>query len=63
MGRKALNRKKLEARVAPETITIVKDVAYQLGYIYNNEGSIGKLLDAIALGEVTLTKSIKVDDR
>lgn len=55
-GRKKLNRENLHARVAPETATRLKEIAYKLGYVYNNEGSTGQLLDAIATGEVILTQ-------
>ena len=53
-GRKKLNRASLHARVAPETADKLKEIALKLGYIYNNEGSTGQLLDAIAFGKIIL---------
>ncbi|WGV27063.1 hypothetical protein [Halotia branconii] len=53
-GRKKLNRESLHARVAPKTTEKLKQVALNLGYTYNNEGSTGQLLDAIASGEIIL---------
>jgi len=57
MGRKQLNRTNLHARVAPETPDKLKEIAFKIGYIYNQEGSTGQLLDAIAQGEIILIKS------
>ncbi|WP_414552001.1 hypothetical protein [Anabaena sp. CCY 0017] len=54
VGRKKLHRESLHARVAPETSSKLKEIAYALGYIYNQDGSIGQLLDAIASGELIL---------
>ncbi len=51
-GRKKLNRVNLHARVAPGTGDKLKEIAHKIGYIYNNEGSTGQLLDAIADGEL-----------
>lgn len=53
VGRKKLNRTSLHARVNPQTINSLKDMAKELGLIYTNnagqiEGSTGKLLDVIA---------------
>lgn len=59
MGRKKLNRKNLHARVAPETNERLKDIAYKLGYIYDDTGATGQLLDAIASGEVLLVGTKK----
>jgi hypothetical protein len=60
VGRKKLNRDNLHARVAPETSDKLKEIAYQLGYIYNNEGSTGQLLDAIAQGKIILISANKL---
>lgn len=49
-GRKKLERTNIHARVAPETGDKLKEIAQILGYIYDNEGSTGQLLDAIANG-------------
>lgn len=54
MGRKKLDRDSLHARVAPQTAETLKDIAFKLGYIHGDEGSTGKLLDAIATGKVVL---------
>lgn len=53
-GRKKLDRTNLHARVAPGTGDKLKEIAQILGYVYDNEGSIGQLLDAIANGELIL---------
>jgi len=53
-GRRKLNRESLHARVAPQTAEKLKEIALMLGYMYNEEGSTGQLLDAIASGELIL---------
>jgi len=53
-GRKKLDRTNLHARVALGTGDKLKEIAQLLGYIYDNEGSTGQLLDAIANGELIL---------
>ncbi|MCC5644763.1 hypothetical protein LC607_17825 [Nostoc sp. CHAB 5824] len=53
-GRKKLNRESLHARVAPKTADKLKEIAFVLGYIYDEQGSTGQLLDAIAQGELIL---------
>lgn len=58
-GRKKLDRVNLHARVARGTGDKLKEIAYNLGYIYDNEGSTGQLLDAIANGEIILILSKK----
>lgn len=50
------------ARVDEETQEKVKAVAKHLGYVYGGKGSIGKLLDGIAKGEVVLTKRLTASD-
>lgn len=59
VGRKKLDRDSLHARVAPRTADKLKEIAYKLGYVYNNEGSTGQLLDAIAHGEIILISANK----
>lgn len=54
MGRKKLDRDSLHARVAPDTPDKLKQIAFNLGFVYSDEGSTGQLLDAIASGEVVL---------
>jgi DNA-binding LacI/PurR family transcriptional regulator len=56
-GRKKLARTSLHARVAPQTAEKIKEIAEKLGYVYDDEGSIGQLLDAIAQGKVILIKA------
>ncbi|NJN12863.1 MAG: hypothetical protein HC815_34910 [Richelia sp. RM1_1_1] len=56
-GRKKLDRASLHARVERGTIDKLKEVAQLLGYTYDNEGSTGQLLDAIANGELILIKA------
>jgi hypothetical protein len=58
-GRKKLNRTNLHARVAPETPDKLREIAGKMGYIYSDDGSIGQLFDAIALGEVILISTKK----
>ena len=58
-GRKKLDRTNLHARVAPRTGDKLKEIARLLGYIYDNEGSTGQLLDAIANGELILIATKK----
>ncbi|NJO62603.1 MAG: hypothetical protein HC836_31560 [Richelia sp. RM2_1_2] len=58
-GRKKLDRVSLHARVERGTVDKLKEVAQTLDYIYNDEGSTGQLLDAIANGELILIKSKK----
>lgn len=48
MPRQKLDRASLHARVNPQTSEALKQIAYNLGYIYDGEGSTGQLLDAIA---------------
>jgi hypothetical protein len=57
MGRKKLDRDTLLARVAPTTAPKLKEIALKLGYVYNNDGSTGQLLDAIAEGQLILIKT------
>lgn len=57
-GRKKLDRTNLHARVAPHTPDKLKEIAKALGYIYDNEGSTGQLLDAIAQGRLILIPTI-----
>jgi hypothetical protein len=47
-GRKKLDRTNIHARVALGTGDKLKEIAYKLDYVYDNEGSTGQLLDAIA---------------
>lgn len=57
MGRKKLNRTIMTSRVDTKTPETIKEIAQVLGYIYDDEGSSGKLLDAIASGELILIKN------
>lgn len=57
MARKKLDRGSLHARVAPETPDKIKQIAFNLGFVYGNEGSTGQLLDAIASGEIALVSA------
>jgi hypothetical protein len=56
-GRKKLDRTHLHARVASETPDAIKSIAAAWGFTHNEEGSTGKLLDAIAQGRLILTPS------
>lgn len=53
-GRTKLNRTNIHARVDPGTTDKLKEIAQKLGYIYDDEGSTGQLLDAIAKGDLIL---------
>ena len=57
MARKKLNRDSLHARVAPDTANKIKQIAFNLGFVYDGEGSTGQLLDAIAKNEVVLVSA------
>ncbi|WP_193200916.1 hypothetical protein [Nostoc sp. MG11] len=54
VGRKKLDRTNIHARVGVETADKLKEIAQKLGYIYNDEGSTGQLLDAIATEKIIL---------
>ncbi len=56
MGRKKLSRTRIDLRVEPETPETLRKLAYQLGYVYDDTGSIAQLLDAIATGKIILTR-------
>ncbi|BAZ09822.1 hypothetical protein NIES4071_16350 [Calothrix sp. NIES-4071] len=59
MPRQRLNRASLHARVGTQTPELLKQIAYKQGYIYDEEGSTGQLLDAIASQEqVIIPKSL-----
>lgn len=58
MARKPENRTQFSARVDADTPDKIKDLAHNLGYLYNGEGSPGKLLDAIASGELLMFKKV-----
>jgi hypothetical protein len=59
MGRKKLDRTTMLARVSAKTSEKVKQIAAQLGYLYDGEGSPGRFLDAIASGELVLIQRVK----
>jgi hypothetical protein len=59
MARKTENRTTILSRVDRGTPAKIQEIAKALGYIYAGEGSQGKLLDAIAEGELILIKSQK----
>ena len=59
VGRKKLDRTNLHARVGQQTGEKLKQIACVLGYAYDDKGSTGKLLDAIANGELVLIASNK----
>ena len=63
MPRKTENRTTMLSRVDAATPGKIQDIAKALGYIYAREGSQGKLLDAIANGELILIKSQKGVDK
>ena len=59
MPRKKLDRYSMHSRVAADTPEKLKEIACKLGYVYNNEGSTGQLLDAIVCGEIILVVANK----
>ncbi len=63
MTRPPQDRILLQARVAKTTRSQVKLVASSLGYVHGGAGSVGKLLDAIASGEVQMIKTVRVVDK
>mgnify|MGYP000424460466 CR=1 FL=1 len=56
---KKLDRTRMLARVASDTPEKMKRIAQALGYVYDQEGSAGQLLDAIASGEVIIVSTKK----
>ena len=54
---KKLDRTRMLARVDSSTPERLKAMAEALGYLYDDEGSTGKLLDAIATGEVLIVST------
>jgi hypothetical protein len=54
-----LNRINLHARVDPNTPGRLKEIAAALGYVYDDGGSTGQLLDAIADGSLILIAANK----
>lgn len=63
MARKKEDREVLLSRVDKLTPDKIKEIAQKLGYTYNNTGSISKLLDAIARGEIILIKSLTNENK
>jgi glutamyl-tRNA reductase len=59
MPRHVENRVTMLSRVDVHTRDKIQEIAKALGYTYAEEGSQGKLLDAIAQGELILIKSQK----
>ena len=57
MARKKEGRVVMISRVASETPAKIKEIAAGLGFVYAGDGSQGKLLDAIARGEIKLKRS------
>lgn len=49
------------ARVESDTPEAIRAIALNLGYVYGGKGSVGKLLDAIADGEVVLVQAITTE--
>lgn len=58
MPRKKLNRVNLHSRVSPETPQKLKGIAKAMGFVWGNKGETGKLLDAIANGEILIVPKI-----
>ncbi|WP_373541292.1 hypothetical protein [Chamaesiphon sp.] len=62
MGRKKLDRQEFHARVAPETVDRLKNLAASLGYQHGGQGSIAQVLDAVAEGRIILVPTDKILD-
>jgi hypothetical protein len=62
MGRKKLDRQEFHARVAPETVDRLKNLAASLGYQHGGQGSIAQVLDAVAQGKIILVPTGKILD-
>ncbi|WP_373545189.1 hypothetical protein [Chamaesiphon sp.] len=62
MGRKKLDRQEFHARVAPETVDRLKNLAASLGYQHGGQGSIAQVLDAVAQGKIILVPTDKILD-
>ena len=62
MGRPKLHRVSLQARVNPETIARLKQMALELGYQYADDGNTGAFLDAIALVSIEKLKQLGVEN-
>lgn len=58
MGRPKLSRESLQARVNPETIPKLKQMALELGFQWGDDGNTGAFLDAIALLPVEKIKAL-----
>lgn len=43
-------------RLKPGTLEWLQDAAYYFGYIYSGQGAVNRLLEAIMLGEISITK-------
>ena len=56
MPRPPLNRISLSLRVDRDSANAFKAIAYALGYTYNGDGSPSQLVEAIAKGEVLVSK-------
>jgi hypothetical protein len=63
MGRKKLDRQEFHARVAPETVDRLKNLAASLGYQHGGQGSIAQVLDAVAQGKIILVPTEKILDK
>lgn len=61
MGRKKLNRIKVQVRINEGTHEKIKEISKKLGYTYSEEGAIGQMLDAIADGELILIQRKIID--
>ena len=60
MPRPKEDRVQIKARVDAATPDKVMALAAALGYTYAGAGSLGKLLDAIAEGEIVMVKAQKI---
>ncbi len=60
-GRKPLGKTDLHARVLPQTPLTLREKAKTLGFIYDNSGATGEMLDAIAKGQLAIIPQEDLD--
>ncbi len=58
MPRKQLGKIQSHWRIEPETKEALDQIAQALGYKYGTGGAVGEMLDAIANGELLLSKNV-----
>ena len=54
-------RIQFHARILPQTIATLKEIAKSFGYIHGGRGRIGRMLEAIASGKLCIVEANKND--